>query len=92
METQDDKKAMGFVITKNTKHVSDSGKAVFRKVIVPDNFKQEFRLLDDDDLVYFYGFQSTKYDEFSPLDNYGVDYGCTTLQYKHDITGDWCWL
>lgn len=48
--------------------------------------KTKFRLLDDDGEVYFYG----EYDgvnecetkAFAPLDEWGVAFGCTELEYK----------
>ena len=82
---QQGNKAAGFVITGNTRHVSDSGKDEQRSVTIPDTFTRTFRLLDDDGLVYFHGRQDPKnFDEFGPLDNYGAAYGCATLQYKND--------
>lgn len=41
-----------------------------------------FRLLDDDDEVYFEGEYYGKYESFEPLDSLGEGYGCTAIQYK----------
>ncbi len=55
---------------------------------------KEFRVLDDDEKVYFEGkiyFESAKDAgtevEFDPLDTVGYDYGCTDIQYKEK--GKW---
>lgn len=45
-----------------------------------------FRLLDDDGIIYAYGF-STDDSSFAPLDRYEYDYGCTEIQYKNLVTG-----
>ena len=47
----------------------------------------DFRLLDDDGVVYAYG-KNTK-ESFGPLDKYGSDFGCTDIQYKNKRTGEW---
>jgi len=91
MSKQEGNKRLGFVMTKNTKHVSDSGIDETRQVTVPRQFGQKFRLLDDDDQVYFYGYMyngEQDFDEFTPLDYYGASYGCTDLQYQ-DKDGKW---
>ena len=46
----------------------------------------DFRLLDDDGIIYAYG-KSTSPDSFAPLDRYEPDYGCTEIQYKDPATG-----
>jgi len=91
IEEQSSNRRSGFVITKNTKYVSDSGKDENRKVEIPKSFGQKFRLLDDDDQIYFYGWMyngEKDFDEFRPLDEYGEAYGCTSLQYKNK-EGEW---
>jgi hypothetical protein len=45
-----------------------------------------FRLLDDDDIVYFEGFSSDS-SSFNALDTLGVAYGCTDIQYLEN--GKW---
>jgi len=40
----------------------------------------QFRLLDDDDNIYFQGI--TNDTDFAPLDDFGVAFGCTSLHYK----------
>lgn len=47
-----------------------------------------FRMLDDDDEVYFIGVgDCLANDEFEPLDSLGLSYGCTAIEYK--IDGKW---
>jgi len=45
----------------------------------------KFKLLDDDNITYFKGLMSDY--NFAPLDNFGIHYGCTTLQYFEN--GEW---
>lgn len=45
-----------------------------------------FRLLDDDGVIYAYGV-GTDNSSFAPLDRYMYDYGCTEIQYKNPVTG-----
>jgi len=93
MEKQEHNKRLGFVITKNTKHVSDSGVDEVRDVSIPKAFDREFRLADDDGNIYFYGFQDVNFfEEFNPLDFYGNAYGCVDLHYKDNeagVNGKW---
>ena len=56
-----------------------------------------FRLLDDDGNVYFNGRMTRQLMEkgdgdmlFAPLDEVGIDYGCTELQYMKE--GSWATL
>ena len=44
-------------------------------------YKYPFRLLDDDNIVYFIGLSAIE-DDFNPIDYYGIDYGCVWIQYK----------
>lgn len=47
-----------------------------------------FRLLDDDGLVYYYGFSSAE--SFAPLDDFGMpEAGCTEIQYHNPKTMEW---
>lgn len=84
-----------YVITKWTKHITDSEKdeythrlPKFREFLkkelgeVPPLY--DFRLLDDDGLVYAYGKATSCDDEdaFTPLDDYESAYGCVWIQYK----------
>ena len=50
-----------------------------------DGFTKEFRLLDDDDIVYYSGllFEDSD-DEFEPLDWAMADSGCTQIEYKQN--------
>ena len=58
------------------------------------NLPHHFRLLDDDGEVYFQGkcdFDChDESDGFAPLDDFGITYGCTTIQYL-DVKG-WMFL
>jgi hypothetical protein len=51
---------------------------------------KEFRLLDDDGIVYYHGESDTDDDDnaFEPLDYYEAHSGCTEIQYK-DKSGKW---
>lgn len=46
----------------------------------------KFRLLDDDDIVYFIGY-SMDNSSFAPLDDLGESYGCVSIQYWEN--GEW---
>jgi hypothetical protein len=54
------------------------------------NFPHEFRLLDDDCEIYCYGYGATCDDEaaFAPLDEVGASYGCTSIEYRDAVTGE----
>lgn len=45
-----------------------------------------FRCCDDDGITYFWGVCSTD-SSFAPLDEVGVAYGCTYIEYKNVATG-----
>lgn len=47
------------------------------------NCVHRFRLLDDDDEIYFYGWSSNS-SSFAPLDEWGVSYGCTSIEYMEN--------
>lgn len=52
---------------------------------------EKFRMLDDDEEVYYYGYCLSEGDEigaFSPLENFGMpNAGCADIQYKNPKTG-----
>ena len=89
-----------YCITKFCKSITDSGKDEWtdRLPRMKDKLKgiygevptlYDFRLLDDDGVVYMYG-KATECDTesaFAPLDRYMYDYGCTEIQYKNPVTG-----
>ena len=56
--------------------------------------KEVFRLLDDDENIYYYGRflcnKSWGYRLFEPLDMFGLPYGgCTIIEYYSDETDGW---
>ena len=84
-QEQLDKKSHGFVITRWMDIISDSDGDVFIDVDRPAEFTQAFQLLDDDGNIYFLGWQDPKnFNEFNPLDFYGQQYGCVSLEYYKD--------
>ena len=56
----------------------------------PQKAGYEFRLLDDDGIVYYHGLSDSCDDDnaFEPLDYYMPHSGCTEIQYKVD-DGQW---
>lgn len=89
-----------FCITKWCKSITDSGKDEYTGNLnemkarliqdlgsVPELY--DFRLLDDDGIVYAYGKSTddSSEDAFTPLDCYEYVYGCTEIQYKNKQTG-----
>lgn len=52
---------------------------------------KRFRVLDDDGEIYFWGYATTNDDEraFQPLDEVGVSYGCTMIEYYNSETKKW---
>ncbi len=92
-----------YCITKWCKAITDSGKDEHTKRLslmkgrllerhgfLPELF--DFRLLDDDGVVYAYG-KSTNdgstESAFAPLDRYMPEYGCTEIQYRNKSTGQY---
>lgn len=77
-----------FKITKWCKSITDDGKD---KIVCekPKELDYKFRLLDDDKIVYAYGYADSCDDEkaFGPLDYYQSLYGVTEIQYKNPKTG-----
>ena len=62
-------------------------------------YPKRFRLLDDDEIVYFYGRMKiqehgVEVDEFLPLDRLGTGYGCTEIQVWSFDLNEWetVWL
>lgn len=89
-----------FCITKWCGSITDSGKDEYtgRLPKMMEELKKEygvipplydFRLLDDDGIVYAYGksTDNSSEDAFEPLDCYEYVYGCTEIQYKNKQTG-----
>lgn len=79
-----------FKIAKWCKSITDDSKdhVICEK---PEGLNYKFRLLDDDGIIYAYGYSDDKDSEkaFEPLDRYMPDYGCTEIQYKNPDTGIW---
>lgn len=78
---------MAFTITKWTRHITDDGKD---KVVrpKPEHMDHKFRLLDDDKVIYAYGY-TTNPDSFAPLDRYQDAYGCVEIQYYNPVKKEW---
>ena len=50
---------------------------------------QQFKMYDDDGILYYKGTIFGEYDGFEPLENFGMsNAGCTDIQYKN-IIGEW---
>jgi len=77
-----------FIITKWTKNITDDGidKITDKKL---NGLTHKFRLLDDDGIVYAYGYSDSCDDDkaFDPLDYCEYLYGVTEIQYKNSTTG-----
>lgn len=73
-----------YKITKWCKSITDDGKD---KIVCekPKGLDHKFRLLDDDGIVYAYGYSDND-NSFRPLSDYHYDYGVTEIQYKNPIT------
>lgn len=53
---------------------------------------EEFRIKDDDDVIYYYG-KATPDTDFDPLDDFGMpNAGCTSIEYKDKATQKWAAL
>lgn len=79
-----------FQVTKWTKFITDDEKDKNIKLKVdPSLVPYKFRLLDDDEIIYAYGYSSSDDDEnaFAPLDAYASAYGVTVIQYMNPKTG-----
>lgn len=72
-------------ITKWCKSITDSGKDEYTKRNT-EGMTENFRLLDDDGVIYAYG-KAKEGIDFEPLDYYMYSYGCTEIQYKNKETG-----
>ena len=72
-----------YFITKVCKSISDDGRSHYKNADKNHSGLFKFRLLDDDGCVYFYGYSDdcSGEDAFAPLDEYGVNFGCTDIQY-----------
>ena len=52
---------------------------------------KKFRVCDDDNVWYFMGYSTTNNDEraFQPLDELGILYGCTYIEYWNEDIKKW---
>ena len=76
---------MAFKITKWCAAITDDhkDKTVCPK---PKELNEKFRLLDDDKVIYAYGYSNNS-SSFAPLDQVGSLYGAVDIQYKNPKTG-----
>lgn len=67
------------------------GNRVYSYIKPDSEMPHEFRLKDDDGIIYFYGIADDASSEraFIPLDNTGGHYGCTIIEYKNPTTNAW---
>lgn len=65
--------------------------AILRFERLKKKCNKKFRVCDDDGNWYFKGFATTNDDEraFQPLDNLGVAYGCTYIEYWNPDVKKW---
>lgn len=79
-----------FVMTKWCKEITDSGKNEYTGESTK-GFPYKFRLLDDDETIYGYGYSKTNNDEdaFAPLDYYMYSLGVTIIEYWDNKTQTW---
>jgi hypothetical protein len=54
--------------------------------ILDTDLPYQFRILDGDKEVYFYGLSDDN-SSFDPLDNLGTAFGCTSIEYLEN--GEW---
>ena len=79
-----------WIITKWCKSITDSGEDEYVNADKKkDTMIYDFRLLDDDGVIYAYGLSDVCDEEsaFDPLDYYENIYGCTSIEYKNKGTG-----
>lgn len=72
-----------FVITKWCKSITDDGKDYYTKRQVPEDCIYKFRILDDDQVIYGYGYASDS-SSFAPVNYYRGSYGCEHIEYKEE--------
>lgn len=88
-----------YCITKWCRSITDSGRDEYthrfpkmKAALEADSYDvsrviiYDFRLLDDDGVIYAYG-KTTNNNSFAPLDKYGPLYGCTEIQIRNPYTG-----
>lgn len=78
-----------FAITHWSRAITDDGEPWIRVVEGNDrkNLNHQFRLKDDDGIVYAYGLAHRV--SFAPLDYYEGDYGCTEIEFFNPKTNKW---
>lgn len=77
-----------FCITKWTKHITDNGKAKFTMIEPAGDMVHKFRLKDDDNIIYAYGFSNSD-SSFAPMDAYQDSYGVTSIEYYDKDKKEW---
>lgn len=81
-------KGIDWVITKWSRNITESEKDEYvNKDKVTKEMIHKFRLLDDDGVIYAYGFNKNK--DFEPLDYYQGIYGCVNIEYKNTNNGEY---
>lgn len=77
----------GFYISAN----ETKEEAILRFERLKKKCNKKFRVCDDDGNWYFKGFATTNDDEraFQPLDDLGVSYGCTYIEYWNPDVKKW---
>ncbi len=58
------------------------------KSLTSAEMPHKFRCLDDEGNIYFGGVSNND-SSFAPMDDYGADYGVTSIEYKNTTTGIW---
>lgn len=68
---------------------AEETKARFERLV--KKCKNRFRVCDDDGIWYFKGIATTNNDEraFQPLEEVGMAYGCTYIEYWNNEKGKW---
>jgi hypothetical protein len=78
-----------YKVTKWCKSITDNNNDII-VCAKPKELNFKFRLLDDDGVIYAYGYSDDNNSNkaFAPLDRYMPEYGCTEIQYKNS-NGKW---
>ena len=76
------------IVAYSDERMSDMDKR-FQKLL--PKCTNKFRCCDDDGIWYFKGISTSCDDEdaFAPLDDIGIAYGCTYIEYWNEDTNEW---